>query len=330
VSTPLLHVEELCVEISTRAGVVRAVDGISLEVDEGRALGLVGESGCGKSTALRAILGLLPEGARIVSGQVLFDGRDVTARGSRRASRRRSRSAPISMIFQEPTAALNPVMRVGAQIAEAVRRNEACTHVEARARSIELLRRVGIPEPERRSRAFPHQLSGGMRQRVVIAIALACRPRVLLCDEPTTALDVSIQDQVLALLRELQLEQGFAVLYVSHDLAVVSTVCDHLAVMYGGRIVETGGIPETFRRPRHPYTAGLLGAIPDFDEVRTLSAIPGTPPSLISPPVGCRFQPRCPYAQEDCFSGSFPLIPSGEGGSTACIHPDVLDGVDTS
>lgn len=320
----LLQVEDLHVEIATSGGVVHAVDGISIELNEGEALGLVGESGCGKSTALRAILGLLPEGARISAGQVLFEGRDITARGRPRASRRVARSAPISMIFQEPMAALNPVMRVGVQIAEAVKHHERCTTTEAHERSIELLRRVGIPEPERRSRGFPHELSGGMRQRVVIAIALACRPRLLLCDEPTTALDVTIQDQVLALLRELQLEQGFAVLYVSHDLAVVSTVCDSLAVMYGGRIVETGSIPQAFRRPKHPYTAGLLDAIPDFDHVGVLSAIPGAPPSLISPPLGCRFQPRCRYAQQDCVSGEFPLIPVREGGSTACIHSEVV------
>jgi oligopeptide/dipeptide ABC transporter ATP-binding protein len=316
-----LQVDDLHVEITTAAGVIRAVDGISLSLDEGEALGLVGESGCGKSTALRAILGLLPESARVSEGQILFEGRDVTVRGRRR---RRDRSAAISMIFQEPTSALNPVMRVGAQISEAVRQSEDCTHDEARVRSIELLRRVGIPEPERRSRAFPHELSGGMRQRVVIAIALACKPRLLLCDEPTTALDVTIQDQVLALLSELQLEQAFAVLYVSHDLAVVSTVCDKLAVMYGGRILETGQIPEVFHHPKHPYTAGLLAAIPDFDRVGVLSAIPGAPPNLVSPPAGCRFRPRCRYAQEDCGSGSFALLPIGNEGSTACIHSEVL------
>ena len=318
----MLRVDQLSVEFATPRGVVHAVNGISFDLSEGGSLGLVGESGCGKSTALRAILGLLPERARITGGAILFDGVDITTRGRRRTKRVGTPS--ISMIFQEPTAALNPVMRVGAQIAEAVKQNEGCSKSAARERSLELLRRVGIPEPERRARMFPHQLSGGMRQRIVIATALACRPRLLLCDEPTTALDVSIQDQILALLTDLQREQGFAILFVSHDLAVVSSVCDQLAVMYAGLIVETGDTSQTFVRPRHPYTEGLLGAIPDFDTKKTLQAIPGSTPNLISPPAGCPFRPRCRYAQSDCGSGKFPLIPWSGDGSSACIHSNVL------
>jgi oligopeptide/dipeptide ABC transporter ATP-binding protein len=319
----ILDVQDLRVEIPLSRGTVHAVDGASFRLAPGESLGLVGESGCGKSMTLRAILGLLPQPGRIVGGRVLFEGEDLTAASQRRL--RDVRGAGIGIIFQEPMTALNPVMRVGDQIAEGPMSHLGQSRSEARKRAFDLMRQVGIPDPTRRAAAYPHELSGGMRQRVMIAIALACEPRLILCDEPTTALDVTIQDQILKLLHSLRTDFGVSVVFVTHDLAVVAQTCERIAVMYAGQVVETGTVDEVFRGPRHPYTLGLLRSVPRFDVVRqTLDSIAGQPPDLVVPPSGCRFHPRCPYAQDDCLDGAFPLrgLAAGSGRATACIHDD--------
>jgi oligopeptide/dipeptide ABC transporter ATP-binding protein len=317
----VLEVRDLRVEIPLPHSTVRAVNGASFTVSRGEALGLVGESGCGKSMTLRAILGLLPSPARIVGGEILFDGRDLTRVSP--GELRDVRGRRISMIFQEPMTALNPVMRVGEQIAEAPRIHLGYDRQSAHERAKELLRLVGIPDPERRAGAYPHELSGGMRQRVMIAIALSCEPDLILCDEPTTALDVTIQDQILKLLLGLREELGVSVVFVTHDLAVVAETCRSLAVMYAGQILETGEVREVFREPRHPYTLGLMRAVPDFELVQSsLDSIPGTPPDLASLPPGCPFHPRCSFVEDDCVSGEFPLLPLADGRATACVHHD--------
>jgi oligopeptide/dipeptide ABC transporter ATP-binding protein len=319
----ILDVHDLRVEIPLSRGTVHAVDGASFRLAPGESLGLVGESGCGKSMTLRAILGLLPQPGKIVGGQVLFEGEDLTAVSPGRL--RDVRGAGIGIIFQEPMTALNPVMRVGDQIAEGPMVHLGQSRSEARRRALDLMRQVGIPDPTRRAAAYPHELSGGMRQRVMIAIALACEPRLILCDEPTTALDVTIQDQILKLLDSLRADFGVSVVFVTHDLAVVAQTCERIAVMYAGQVVETGTVDEVFRGPRHPYTLGLLRSVPRFDVVRQkLDSIAGQPPDLVMPPSGCRFHPRCPYVQDDCLEGAFPLRPlgAGSGRATACIHDD--------
>jgi oligopeptide/dipeptide ABC transporter ATP-binding protein len=319
---PILSVRGLRVEIPTPRGVVKAVDGVDLDIPRGGAFGLVGESGCGKSMTLRAILGLLPGRAHIAGGEVVFDGHALSPK-----SLGRLRGASIGMVFQEPMTALNPVMRVGEQIAEGPRVRLGQSAEKAKARALELLRLVGVPDPERRYRAFPHELSGGLRQRVVIAIALSCEPKLLLCDEPTTALDVTIQDQILHLLARLRAETGVSTVLVTHDLAVVAQTCERVAVMYAARIVETGAVTEVFGAPRHPYTRALLRSVPDFDERRSqLESIAGMPPDLVAPPSGCRFHPRCEIAHPDCATVDPPLIPLGPERATACRYHEELAG----
>jgi oligopeptide/dipeptide ABC transporter ATP-binding protein len=321
-AAPILEVRDLRVEIPLSRGTVHAVDGASFDVAPGEALGLVGESGCGKSMTLRAILGLLPQPGRIVAGEVLFEGEDLAAASKSRL--RDVRGARIGIIFQEPMTALNPVMRVGDQIAEGPLVHLGHSRSKSREEAIELMRRVGIPDPARRARAYPHELSGGMRQRVMIAIALSCEPQLILCDEPTTALDVTIQDQILKLLLAMRQDFGVSVVFVTHDLAVVAETCNRIAVMYAGQVVETGTVDQVFREPHHPYTLGLLRSVPRFDVVRRqLSSIPGQPPDLVVPPSGCRFHPRCPFTRDDCVQGDFPLRPLGVARATACIHDDV-------
>jgi oligopeptide/dipeptide ABC transporter ATP-binding protein len=317
----ILDVRDLTVELRLGSGVLRPVDGVSFDVARGEALGLVGESGSGKTLTLRALVGLLPRAGRVAGGQVLFDGVDLASASLEQ--QREVRGRGISMIFQEPMTALNPVHRVGDQIAEGPAARLGATRRAARQRAIDLMRLVGIPDPVRRARAYPHELSGGMRQRVMIAIALSCDPRLILCDEPTTALDVTIQDQILKLLDGLRQELGVSLVLVSHDLAVIAQTCQRVAVMYAGQVVESGTVDEVFRQPRHPYTLSLLRSVPDVDDVRdTLAPIPGMPPDLAALPSGCRFHPRCPFAQPDCLAGEFPLRPHGAGRATACIHPD--------
>jgi oligopeptide/dipeptide ABC transporter ATP-binding protein len=328
-SQPLLQVTDLRVQIASRRGIVRAVDGVSLEVHAGEAVGVVGESGSGKSMTLRAILGVLPPEAKIAGGQVLLDGTDLVQLSNSQLNL--IRGPQIAMIFQEPMSALNPVMRVGLQIAEGPQVHLGMNRAQAAQRAIELMRRVGIPDPERRFRSFPHEFSGGMRQRVMIAIALSCEPSVILCDEPTTALDVTIQDQILRLLARLCSEAGASLVFVTHDLPVVAQVCQQLAVMYAGQIVEHGAVEQVLTQPCHPYTLGLVRSAPDVDHPRSsLMAIPGSPPSLISPPAGCRFNPRCKFAEQDCLDTEPPLLPLAGGRATACLHHErCLDELET-
>jgi oligopeptide/dipeptide ABC transporter ATP-binding protein len=318
-SGPMLEVRDLHVRISSGRGEVRAVDGVSFEVARGEALGLVGESGSGKSMTLRAILGVLPAEARVTSGQILLDGVDLVPLGN--SALNQIRGPKMSMIFQEPMSALNPVMRVGQQIAEGPQVHLGYSRPRAMERALELMRRVGIPDPERRLRGYPHEFSGGMRQRVMIAIALSCDPEIILCDEPTTALDVTIQDQILRLLSALCRESGVSLVFVTHDLPVVAQICQRVAVMYGGQLVEEGGVREVLLDPRHPYTLGLVRSAPDFEYVRdSLVPIPGSPPSLVSPPAGCRFHPRCDFVEDDCRVSETPLRLLPGGRATACLH----------
>jgi oligopeptide/dipeptide ABC transporter ATP-binding protein len=317
----ILEVRDLRVEFPLARGVLRAVDGASFDVRRGEALGLVGESGSGKTMALRALVGLLPRAARPAAGAILFEGEDLARSSPDR--RRRVRGREIAIVFQEPMTALNPVMRVGDQIAEGPLARLGYGRRRARGRALELMRLVGIPDPSHRYDAYPHELSGGMRQRVMIAIALSLDPKLILCDEPTTALDVTIQDQILRLLATLRDELGLSVVFVSHDLAVIAETCERVAVMYAGQVVETGPVETVFREPRHPYTLSLLRSVPSFDRVGgELVSIPGSPPDLAAPPPGCRFHPRCPFAQPDCTAGEFPLVPLGDERATACIHSE--------
>jgi len=310
---PLLSVRNLRVEIPTPRGPLVAVDDVSFDVAAGQTVGLVGESGCGKTTTLRAVLSLLRRPATVTGGQIRYDGRDLLTMPA--GELRRVRGGEVATIFQEPMSALDPLMRVGRQIAEAVRSGTGASQRAAQARAVELMRRVGIPDPRRRARAYPHELSGGMRQRVMIAIALAGEPRLILCDEPTTALDVTIQDQILGLLGDLQAEQDLALLFVTHDLPVVSQLCSEVVVMYAGKVAEGGPVTQVLSEPAHPYTRGLLRAAPTFDRPggvdrsQPLESIPGMPPDLVEPPSGCRFHPRCPLAVEECTAGEFLPMP---------------------
>jgi peptide/nickel transport system ATP-binding protein len=296
---PLLRVEDLRVEFPSPDGVVHAVDGITYQVFPGKTLGIVGESGSGKTVSSLTTLGLTRgQGAR-VSGRILFGGRDLVTLPDNEL--RAIRGNDIAMIFQDPLSALHPLYRVGAQLIEAVRAHRDASKKQARARAIELLGLVGIPDPKRRVDEYPHEFSGGMRQRAMIAMALANEPKLLIADEPTTALDVTVQAQILALMERLQSELGMAIVIITHDLGVVAELADDIAVMYAGRIVETGSTEAIFSDPEHPYTWGLLKSIPRLGRSRDeqLVPIPGTPPSLIKPPSGCHFHPRCHYAQPD-------------------------------
>ena len=319
-SETILSVEDLRVTIHAAKRRLTPVDGISLSVERGEALGIVGESGSGKSLTLRAILGLLPASASI-SGDVRVgeDSSSVASQGPTVRDR-------VSMIFQEPMTALNPTMRVGDLVAEGVRANGRVSGRAARNHAVEILRRSGVPDPEERARMWPHQLSGGLRQRVMIAAALSSEPALLLCDEPTTALDVPVQDEILTLLRGLRDELETAVVFVSHDLAVVAEVCDRVAVMYAGRIVEIATTDEVLTAPRHPYTAALIASAPALhDRSQRLTGISGTPPGPGDFPDGCRFAPRCAYARDDCHDVPQQLLARPER-LTACIHPEVLEG----
>ncbi|WP_426623908.1 ABC transporter ATP-binding protein [Leifsonia sp. McL0607] len=299
------------------------VDDVSFQIGRGERFGIVGESGSGKSMTLRSIVGLLPRGVEILNGSLRYGDTDLTTTTG--AARRAMMGPEIAMIFQEPMTALNPVLRVGDQIAEGSRRHLGLSKAEAWDLAVTMMAKTGIPDPARRARAYPHELSGGLRQRVMIAMALSCKPKLLLCDEPTTALDVTVQHQVLRLLEELCEEVGASLLFVTHDLAVVNQTCDELAVMYAGRIVERGSVERVFRRPEHPYTAGLLASAPDFDQPdRALVAIPGFPPNLARRTHGCAFAPRCTFAQEHCHAASPTLDEREAGHASACFEVDRL------
>jgi peptide/nickel transport system ATP-binding protein len=325
-TAPLLEVRRLKTRFSLEEGPVLAVDDVSFSIPPGGTLGVVGESGCGKSVTALSIMRLVPEPpGKVVGGEVRFKGRDLLALPE--GEMRRIRGNQLSMIFQEPMTSLNPVYTVGEQIGETVRLHQGLDRKQARARAVEMLRQVGIPAPEQRVDAYPHQLSGGMRQRVMIAMALACNPELVIADEPTTALDVTIQAQILDLLKRLQAERGMAVMLITHDLGVVAESCDAVVVMYAGRVVEQAPVRALFSRPAHPYTAGLLRSIPSFHAVEAgegrqrLKTIPGMVPSLRRLPVGCRFRDRCERALEVCARVDPPLELKREGQSAACHNP---------
>jgi oligopeptide/dipeptide ABC transporter ATP-binding protein len=323
---PLLSVRNLSVGFQGERGLLQAVDKISFDVPRGRTIGLVGESGCGKSVTALSLLRLLPQPAgRILDGQVLFEGRDLVQLPL--TEMHKIRGARIGMIFQEPMAALNPVQTIGRQLTEVYRLHLDISPAEALRRSVEMMGKVGIPSPEIRAREYPHHLSGGMRQRVGIAMALACGPQLLIADEPTTALDVTIQAQILALIEQLQKEMGLAVILITHDLGVIAETCEEVIVMYAGRIAEQAPVESLFARPRHPYTRGLLAAIPRLATPRKsrLTTIEGVVPTLRDLPAGCRFQNRCPYAEPRCATSAPPLETTENRHQVACIRWRELD-----
>ena len=315
---PLLEVRDLSVAFKTQGGVLPAIENVGFALYPGDILGVVGESGSGKTVTVTALVGLLAENARITSGEVIYGGRNLVDLSD--AELEAIRGEEIAMVFQDPMTSLNPVMRVGRQITEALRIHGASRN-GARRRAVELLELVGIPDPRQRFRQFPHEMSGGMRQRVVIAIAIANRPSVLVADEPTTALDVTIQAQVLEVLAAGCGAAGSSMILVTHDLGVIAEVANRVAVMYAGRIVETGTVEEIFRRPRHPYTIGLFTSLPRLDsDLEHLAPIPGTPPTLAARPPGCAFHPRCDLSagRAQCRSQTTELVHLGSGQSAAC------------
>jgi peptide/nickel transport system ATP-binding protein len=326
----LLEVNDLQTHFPTRAGLVRAVDGVSFYLDRGELLGLVGESGCGKSMTALSVMRLVAPPGKIVNGEILFDGKDLLKLSD--AQMRDMRGDDIAMIFQDPMTSLNPVFTVGEQIAEALRLHRKMSRAEARQATIEAMREVAIPDPARRLDDYPHQLSGGMRQRVMIAMALACNPKLLIADEPTTALDVTIQAQILELLDELRKQRELAVLLITHDLGVVAEVADRVAVMYTGRIVEESPVDELFARPKHPYTEGLLRSVPKLtaeDVVRKerLETIEGVVPSPTDLPPGCHFAPRCVHRMPRCTEGRIPLYDLEGGVQVRCVLYDLAAAV---
>jgi len=315
----LLEVEDLKVSFRTDDGTVEAVQGVSYVLDAGQTLGIVGESGCGKSVSTLALLRLIPQPPGRITGGVRFEGQDVLKLP--RARMRRLRGNRMAMIFQDPMTCLNPFLRISTQLTEAIKLHTPLRGSAARDRAVEALERVGIPGAAERLGDYPHQFSGGMRQRVMIAMALACRPRLLIADEPTTALDVTIQAQILELLRKLVREEGMALILITHALGVVAGLCERIAVMYGGRFVETAPTRDLFHDPKHPYTEALLRAVPrpDLRRAERLVAIPGMPPQLDRPFTACAFEPRCPMAEERCRSGVPRLVPAGPGRAHACV-----------
>jgi len=317
---PLLEVKDLRTSFFTDAGEVRAVDGVSFAVEPGKLMGLVGESGSGKTASVLSVMRLLPERARVMGGAVLFEGRDLVKLSE--PEMRAVRGAKIAMIFQEPMTSLNPVFTIGSQIGEAVRLHQHTARRETLERTIEALRLVGIADPDRRVNDYPHQLSGGMRQRVMIAMALACEPKLLIADEPTTALDVTIQAQILDLIRELQVRLKLAVILVTHDLGVVAQYADDVTILYAARVMEQAHCAELFNNPLNPYTRGLLESIPGADGHRhhRLRAIAGTIPNALHPPSGCRFHPRCPMAIDECARALPPLEAKAPQHLVACIR----------
>ncbi len=319
---PILQIKDLRTSFFTDAGEVKAVDGVTLDVPKGGTLGVVGESGCGKSVMALSILQLLDQPGKVVGGEINFNKEDLLQKSEKEM--RYIRGNNISMIFQEPMTSLNPVYTIGEQISESYRIHQNMGKKEAYKKSLEMLKLVGIASPEKRLHQYPYELSGGMRQRVMIAMALACRPDLLIADEPTTALDVTIQAQILELIRELQAKLGMSVITITHDLGIVAETCCRVAVMYCGVIVEEADTEELFENPKHPYTAGLFNSLPRHDlEKEELEAIDGSVPSLADLPPGCRFSPRCRYAEEICLQQNPELTPLGPGRMVRCwIYSD--------
>ena len=318
---PLLSVEDLRVEFWTQRGTVHAVNGISFDIAPGETLGIVGESGCGKSVTSLALMGILPRAGRITGGTAMFGDRDLFTLSDREL--RRIRGRDIAMIFQDPMTSLNPVLTIGRQIREAIETHFDMSKADANRRVAELLDQVGIPSAEIRLKDYPHQFSGGMRQRAMIAMALACEPKILIADEPTTALDVTIQAQILDLLRKLVENRDTALILITHDLGVVAGMCDRVNVMYAGMFVETGSAEQLFNRPRHPYTLGLLQSVPRLDAERKtkLQPIEGAPRDMLSPPQACPFQPRCRFEVEQSRQDVPPLRELEPGHMVACFNP---------
>jgi peptide/nickel transport system ATP-binding protein/oligopeptide transport system ATP-binding protein len=318
-TAPILDIRGLVTAFPTRNGDVKPVDGISLTVERGKTLGIVGESGSGKSMLSLSIMGLVPPSGRIAGGEVLFEGTDLTKLSS--GAMRDIRGNRIAMIFQEPMTSLNPVYTVGYQIVEALRAHRKLSDREAHAEAIEALNKVRMPAPHQRFNEYPHQLSGGMRQRVMIAMALACRPALLIADEPTTALDVTIQAQILDLLQDLQAETGMAIILITHDLGVVAQIADDVAVMYAGRIVEHAPVDQIFSDAQHPYTIGLMGSMPRLEtDVERLVAVGGMVPPLFRLPSGCRFNSRCPFTEDACRATQPALAEIAASHTVACLR----------
>jgi oligopeptide/dipeptide ABC transporter ATP-binding protein len=324
-AAPLLSIQNLKVTFRIYEGVVQAVDDVTLDIGPGETVGLVGESGCGKSVTALSILQLLPRGSSRIEGRILFYGRNLAAAGE--SELRSLRGNAISMIFQEPMTSLNPVLAVGRQIEEAIMLHQGLSLTEARIRAVDMLRLVQIPAPEARAREYPHRLSGGMRQRAMIAMALSCRPRLLLADEPTTALDVTIQAQILELMEDLKEKLGMAILLITHDLGLIAQMASRVIVMYAGQVIEEGPVADLFHDPLHPYTRGLLGSIPVLGRKftagrRQLEEIPGTVPSLFAMPRGCRFNLRCPQATDICREKQPPMIHLAPHRRVMCLLKD--------
>ena len=321
----LLEVRNLQTYFFTQEGVVKAVDGASYELEEGETLGLVGESGCGKSVSALSVMRLIPDPpGRTVGGEIIFEGRDLLKMSN--SEMRRIRGKDIAMVFQEPMTSLNPVLSVERQLTESLELHLGMKKAEARQEAVRRLEQVGIPDPVSRIKQYPHQFSGGMRQRVMIAMALSCNPKLIIADEPTTALDVTIQAQILELMKNLSLEYGVSLIIITHNLGVVARYADRVNIMYAGKIIERGSANEIYRNPRHPYALGLLNSVPRLDLPRKekLSPIEGQPPDLVNLPVGCSFRARCRYAIDRCAEEIPPLRSVGDGHSSACFVADTL------
>lgn len=313
----LLRLENIKTVISSKDGKLVPVDGVDIEIPKGKTIGVVGESGCGKSMTAMSIMGLLPNNTHVEEGKILLGETDLTKLSPKEL--RKITGDKISIIFQEPMTSLNPVIQVGKQVREAILLHEKISKEEAKQRVIEIFRQVGIPEPERRYRSYPHQLSGGLRQRVMIGMAMVCNPDLLIADEPTTALDVTIEAQILHLMRQLQKQKGTSIMMITHNLGVVAELCDKVYVMYAGKVVEYADVYELFKNPQHPYTVGLLGALPKMDSNQRLDSIEGMVPTLKDMPKGCRFAPRCPHATARCAEQLPPLIQIGQEHQVRCF-----------
>ena len=315
----LLRIDQLKTVISSKDGKLVPVDGVSIQIPKGKTVGIVGESGCGKSMTAMSVMGLLPKNIHIEEGNIFLGETDLTRLSPKEL--RKITGGQISIIFQEPMTSLNPVIQVGKQVREAILLHEKISKEEAKQRVIDIFRQVGIPEPEKRYHSYPHQLSGGLRQRVMIGMAMVCSPDLLIADEPTTALDVTIEAQILHLMRQLQKDKGTSILMITHNLGVVAEICDLVYVMYAGKVVESANVYEIFKNPMHPYSKGLMNALPKMDSSQRLESIDGMVPSLKNMPEGCRFAPRCPRAAKRCFAEEPPLVEMGSGHQVRCFDP---------